>query len=62
MAEVSELIKTIEFFKARNIKEKDLIDLCQVFCFDKRDGGEDVFKWGDPGNNFYIIIKGLVSV
>jgi len=60
--EVSQLIKQIEFFKKKNIKDKDILELCQVFCFDKIDAGDNVFKWGDAGDKFYIIIKGLCSV
>ena len=33
-----------------------------TFKFDVCEGGEDVFKYGDVGDLFYIIVKGSVGV
>ena len=60
--EMMEMIKKIKFFQDRNIQEKDLIELCEVFRFEHVKAHHDVFKYGDPGEKFYIIIKGAVSV
>ena len=62
LSELSDLISQIEFFKNKSIKEKDMQELCMAFSFEKFDAKVDVFKWGEPGDTFYIIIKGIVSV
>jgi len=60
--EMVEMIQQIKFFKDRNIKDKDVSELCTAFKFEHFDSHSNVFKWGDQGEKFYIIIKGQVSV
>lgn len=62
MNELASLIDQIQFFKDKNIKEKDMLELMNVFNFVKAEAEQDVMKYGDTGNLFYLIVKGKVSV
>jgi CRP-like cAMP-binding protein len=56
------LISEIKFFREKNIKHKDMMDLASAFKFHKEEANSNVFDHGDVGENFYIIIKGIVGV
>jgi hypothetical protein len=60
--EVVKLIKHNKFFQGKNMKEKDMVELVSAFKFDVVGPGDDVFLYGDCGEKFYIILKGLVGV
>lgn len=58
-----QLIKGIPFFKQKKeIKEADYKELVQGFTLQKLKKGSIVFNYGDDGDQFYIILKGAVTV
>eukprot|EP00347_Sterkiella_histriomuscorum_P023290 403335214 len=56
------LIKTIEFFYQRDIKDADFPDIVQCLTYEHIEKGNDVFEYNSMGDKFYIILKGTVSV
>lgn len=48
------------FFK--NIEEKNVKNVAQFFKLGKYNPGDIVIRKGDPGGNFFIIVKGSVNV
>jgi hypothetical protein len=56
------LIKNLEFFKTREIKDKYYPEIVACFKIEKHKSESIVFNKGDQGNRFYVIIKGTVSV
>ena len=57
------LIKDISFFKERaQLKISDIRELAACFKFEEVNEGQDVIKYGDVGENFYLILQGIVSV
>ena len=60
--ELADLISQNKFFAQKNIKREDMVELVNCFKFDVRNQGENVFDYGDKGEHFYIIIKGMVGV
>jgi hypothetical protein len=56
-------IKDISFFKERaNLKINDIRELAACFKFVEVSECLDVIKYGEIGENFYLILQGLVSV
>ena len=61
--EFVELLSEIRFFQERkDIKKRDLKELMSVFKIVETQHDQNVVNYGEPGENFYIIIKGQVSV
>ena len=60
--QVVKLIKHNKFFQGKNLKEKDMIELVSAFKFEVVAENKDVFLYGDTGEKFYIILKGLCGV
>ena len=60
--QVVKLIKHNKFFQGKNLKEKDMIELVSAFKFEIVKENKDVFLYGDTGEKFYIILKGLCGV
>ena len=61
--ELALLIKENKFFKERGeLTYQDIKDLAASFEFLEVEQYEDVVKYGDIGDLFYMIIKGSVSV
>ena len=56
------LIKTIEFFYQRDIKDSDFSEIVQCLQYEHMEKGKDVFEYNSMGDKFYIILKGTVSV
>lgn len=56
------LIKNLEFFKTREIKEKHYPEIVPCLKLQKFKTGDFVFHKGDEGQHFYIIISGTISV
>lgn len=56
------LIKELKFFKTRNIEGTDIFEVCLELKHLSLKKGEYVFKYGDIGDSFYIILSGLVSI
>jgi len=62
LEKLAAFLTTIKFFKERKIKSTDLADLSQFFKLVVKDKGEDAITYGEPGENFFIILKGQVEV
>ena len=56
------LIKEIQFFKQRNIEGNHLNDICLELRHEFLPAGEFVFRQGDYGDRFYVILSGQVQV
>lgn len=56
------LVKEIDFFKKKNIQGQDLVQICQELKHEFYREGEAVFKQGEYGDKFYVILKGEVGV
>lgn len=56
------LIKNLNFFKERDIKEKYYPEIVACLKLQKVRSGSTVFEKGSIGETFYIIIKGTTSV
>lgn len=56
------LLQEIPFFKQRNIEGSSLQDISSELAFEQCQAGEFVFKQGDYGDRFYIILHGKVQV
>ncbi len=55
-------MKNIKFFKERKIKEKEMVDICTGLQYLRKPKGSYVIRYGEEGDNFYIILQGKVSV
>lgn len=56
------LIKNIEFFRERNIREKYYPEIVSCLKLQRYRYHQFVFHKGDEGKHFFIILKGTVSV
>ncbi|CDW81071.1 UNKNOWN [Stylonychia lemnae] len=68
------LIKQIEFFIERDVKDSDFTDIVSCLTYEFKPSGKDVFEYGiiifrllstalgSIGEKFYIILQGTVSV
>jgi len=56
------LMREIKFFKDRKLKDKEITEVCYGLKYEHHE--PDVFpcKFGDEGDQFYIILKGKCSV
>mmetsp|Transcript_4756 Transcript_4756/g.7181 ORF Transcript_4756/g.7181 Transcript_4756/m.7181 type:complete len:100 (-) Transcript_4756:551-850(-) len=60
--QVVNFLKTIQFFKDRKIKHKDMMELVSAFRLESFPDGHNVINHGEAGNSFFIILQGIVSV
>ena len=44
------------------MSKRDLIDISNNLKYEFAETGDTIFKQGDPGDKFYIIMKGQVQV
>ena len=57
------LVHEIKFFKDRkDIKPQDFRELVTAIQYTEIEQGKSVIKYGEPGENFFIILSGKVSV
>eukprot|EP00347_Sterkiella_histriomuscorum_P021256 403334649 len=56
------LIKEIQFFKERDIKDQDFVDIVSCLTYESCQAQDNVFEWDTNGDKFYIILEGVVSV
>lgn len=56
------LFKELEFFKQRNIQGNDIIQVCSEMKYECIRAGDAVFKFGEHGDKFYVILRGEVCV
>ena len=59
---IAPFVKEVEFFKKRNIQGNDIVQVCQELKYEYFGKGEAVFKYGDIGDKFYVILRGEVAV
>jgi hypothetical protein len=60
---LADLLKDIPFFKQRGeLTYQDIKEIAANLKFEKRKMDKDVITYGDTGDKFFIIIKGIVSV
>lgn len=59
---MAEFFKEIKFFKERNIKDKDMNEMVAAFKLLNIEAGEDVIRYGENGNTFFVILQGIVSI
>lgn len=59
---IAPILKEINFFKQRNIISQDITYLCQELSYEYFTQGECVFKYGEHGAKFYIILQGKVEI
>ena len=56
------LFANFAFFKERGIQKKDMTTICRNLDYESKDPYHYVFKHGDDGDSFQMIIKGQVTV
>eukprot|EP00347_Sterkiella_histriomuscorum_P005721 403355524 len=56
------LIKSIQFFKEKKLKDKDLTDICKRLRYHYCAPGKNAITHGERGDQFYIILDGQVGV
>ena len=56
------LIKNLEFFQTRDIREKNYPEIVSCLKLERMKVDQTVFNMGEEGKHFYVIIKGTVSV
>ena len=55
------LLAKLDFFeKLNSLKKKELIQVCQHLDYRYFEPGETIYDSGDPGDTYYIVIKGRV--
>lgn len=58
-----QIIREIKFFKnSSDMKPAVIKEISQVFIFQSNKPGDEIIKYGDFGDHFFIIIQGKVSV
>ncbi len=50
------LIKTVQFFQEKDIKDADLSEIVSCLTYETRRPGDMVFDYGSTGDKFYIIL------
>ena len=56
------LLKKVQFFKDKPISNESMLELAQSMKFERLQGMQNCMNFGEKGNKFYIILKGVVSV
>lgn len=57
---LEEVLSRLKF--ARRLRHAEKVELCKSMGYRKILAGETLFRQGDPGDHFYVIIVGCVSV
>lgn len=60
IGDLQELVRHVEFFKALEPVVRE--EMCRVMEIQYFTSGEIVFRKGDPGKYFYVILRGSVSI
>ena len=62
----SDLLSLMEVFErlrfAESLRHAEKVEVCKAMGFRSKRKGDTVFSQGDPGNTFYIVLSGSVSV
>ena len=56
------IVKELKFFLQKQIVGQDLHEVCHLVKHEYMRAGDHVFKYGDFGDKFYVILKGQVSI
>lgn len=62
MQKIMPVLRENKFFKSKNITGSDLLQVCLELQYEFLRRGEFVFKAGDYGEKFYVILEGEVAV
>ena len=62
LQELVPIIKQIQFFKDRDIKDTDYPEIISSMNYEFCKAGSEVFEYGSYGDKFYIILQGEVKV
>ena len=63
IAELVQLVSELQFFKERSeLKEAELRELVQAFSLIEIKQGQNIINYGEPGENFYVILRGKCGV
>ena len=61
--ELVNMLKAIPFFQKKvNLKDSNYRDLASRFKFQIGSVQENIINYGDEGDNFYIILLGIVQI
>ena len=60
--EVEEIMNIIRYVKFFKNKTNQLKDIAMGFCFQRSQPDEEIIRYGEYGDKFYIILQGKVSV
>ena len=62
LAKISFLLTKNQFFLNKKLKKNEFEDLAQNLRLRTHNGMENVMEYGDHGDEFFILIRGLVSI
>lgn len=62
ISELISILKPLKLFKNILKSSSALSDICQLLQFEFRSASDYVFKYGDIGTHYYIILEGRVSL
>ena len=62
LSKISQLVRSNPFFKDKRLTNEEFLDLAIVLTFMQVKGAENVLEYGEKGDEFFIIIQGVVSV
>lgn len=57
-----DLFKKEPFFKEKKLQDEDLREIAMKLKFQKCHGMTNVFNYGEAGDKFYIILRGVLSI
>ena len=57
-----DLFKKEPFFKEKKLQDEDLREIAMKLKFQKCRGMTNVFNYGEVGDKFFIILRGVVSI
>ena len=60
--QIDEFLRNIDFFQHQDLQEEIILEMIQNLRYEYFKKGDFVYKHGDYGDRFYMILKGRVSV
>lgn len=55
-------LSNLQFFRTREVSAKVLFELVPLFQVQSAEAGEEVVRYGEKGDKFFIILQGSVEV
>ena len=62
LLEILPFFKALDFFKSKEMADREFIELLHCLDLEARDAGSIVTQSGEVGDTFYIILKGTIQV